>query len=675
MIPGKVKDGPRRLCRNSNAVTKGFHNLWDVAIRNAKTSSSIPNPCLLPKPSPSSSYCKNKEEGSKGSTNTLAGGSQSWSSSDRSNVAGGSAVITCGTGYLPLMQDLQKAFLMRAECPRFSNVSTSTSQCGPGLITVSELPSGTYFKNINDENWKMTDETSFLNILKTTETGRKLTFSKSACEFQSVSESYEDLSSQKVMKSPQSWKLPWYATVIQEKDRHLVMMKDEVRRLTALEEACLKKDNELAQLKEEVKDLQKRLQFLSEVRGVEVSLRGKVSGKSREVSGVVGKMQDLEQDQKPEDTLMVPETKPSMETSALSTTTYEDTEIQEDSIMSEARDEGSKASMGIYVPLPPCEIRRISVSGSTAKDEEELLRSAQEVPQFIGKIRKLPHLPEECDSEMEAQIIEEDEKVSEEDIEVIEYLDREVKEELLTRINEYEQVNIELQAELEITRNEYSIIAGTILSLQRQVDFQESQLQKTTLEKETLQKELQERKAQLQAMSDKFASLREERKHEEMMGIIEKDNLNLRQHVAELEFELRKKEEVISEYDSKINHLEAQVNVDQNHMRRQEQIQEDLQNRYEEMKLSEQEYRVLLEICQARLERLRSKIMQAAFSMAEINPPSSEITDTDIIEALQRIISERLDFYQQLKQKGVKVPPLHQNEVVSPVPKSRKSGK
>uniref|UniRef100_A0A4X2MBI1 Coiled-coil domain containing 27 n=1 Tax=Vombatus ursinus TaxID=29139 RepID=A0A4X2MBI1_VOMUR len=208
-----------------------------------------------------------------------------------------------------------------------------------------------------------------------------------------------------------------------------------------------------------------------------------------------------------------------------------------------------------------------------------------------------------------------------------------------------------------------------------QVDFQESQLQKTTLEKETLQKELQERKAQLQAMSDKFASLREERKHEEMMGIIEKDNLNLRQHVAELEFELRKKEEVISEYDSKINHLEAQVNVDQNHMRRQEQIQEDLQNRYEEMKLSEQEYRVLLEICQARLERLRSKIMQAAFSMAEINPPSSEITDTDIIEALQRIISERLDFYQQLKQKGVKVPPLHQNEVVSPVPKSRKSGK
>ncbi|XP_078002354.1 coiled-coil domain-containing protein 27 [Phascolarctos cinereus] len=555
------------------------------------------------------------------------------------------------------------------------NVKILQLKAGPGLIAVSELPSGTYFKNIDYENWKMTDETSFLNILKTTETGKKLTYSKSACEFQNLSQSYEDLSSQKVIKSPQSWKLPWYATVIQEKDRHLVIMKEEVKRLTALEEDCLKKDNELAQLKEEVKDLQKRLQFLSEVQGIEVNPKGEVSGESKGVSDVAGKMQDLEQAQEPEDTPMVPETKPSMETSVLSTTTYEDVGIQEERVMSEAREEGSKASIDIYEPLPPCEIRRISISGSNAKDEEELRSSAKDVPQFIGKIQKLPHLPDECDSKMEAKIIEEDEKVSEEDVEVIEYLDREAEEELLARINEYEQVNVELQAELEITRNEYSIIAGTILSLQRQVDFQESQLQKTTLEKETLQKELRERKAQLQAMSDKFASLREERKHEEMMGIIEKDNLNLRQHVAELEFELRKKEDVISEYDSKINQLEAQVNADQNHMRRQERIQEDLQNRYEEMKLSEQQYRVLLEICQARLERLRSKIMQAAFSTAGIKLPSSEITDTDIVEALQRIISERLDFYQQLKQKGVKVPPLHQNELVPAVPKSKKSVK
>lgn len=47
--------------------------------------------------------------------------------------------------------------------------------------------------------------------------------------------------------------------------------------------------------------------------------------------------------------------------------------------------------------------------------------------------------------------------------------------------------------------------AGAILSLQRQVDFQESQLQKVNTENELLQKELRERKQQLQAMTDKVA--------------------------------------------------------------------------------------------------------------------------------------------------------------------------
>ncbi|XP_068935098.1 coiled-coil domain-containing protein 27 [Petaurus breviceps papuanus] len=675
MFPGKLQEGQKKSVKNSSAVIKGFHNLWDVAIRNSKTMSALPSPCLLPTPSPSSSYCKNKEEGGKESMNTLDGSSYSHSNSERSNVTSAGGIITCGAGYLPLMQELQRAFLMRAECPRFSNRSTSTSQWGTDLVTVSELPSGTYFKNINYENWKMTDETSFSNILKTTPIGKKLTYSKSACEFQNLSQSYEGPSSQTAIKSSQSWNIPWYATVIQEKERHLGMMKDELSRLTALEEACVKKDNELAQLKEEVKELQKQLQFLSEVRGIEINLKKEVSVVSKGDSSILGRKQDLEQSPKPEDTLTVSETKMSNETSLLSGASYENAEFLEESVTVEAKGEGSKTCTDSYEPLPPYEAKQISVLGSIIKDEEELLRSVKETSPSVGKIQKPPHPPDECDRETEPKIIEEDEKMSEEDIERMEYLDREVEEELMARINEYEQVNEELQAELEITRTEYSIIAGTILSLQRQVDFQESQLQKTTLEKETLQKELRERKAQLQAMSDKFASLREERKHEEMMGLIEKDNLNLRQHVTELEFELKKRDEVISEYDSKINKLQAQVCVNENHMHRQEQNQKELHNRYEEMQLSEQQYRVLLESCQARLERLRSKIMQAAFSTAGIKSPSTEITDADILEALQRIINERLDFYQQLKQKGVKVPPLHQNELVSTAPRSRKGGK
>lgn len=39
----------------------------------------------------------------------------------------------------------------------------------------------------------------------------------------------------------------------------------------------------------------------------------------------------------------------------------------------------------------------------------------------------------------------------------------------------------------------------------------------------------------------------------------------------------------------------------------------------------------------------------------------------------QRIISERTDYYNQLKQKGVKVPPLQQTEILSSASKSKKA--
>ncbi|XP_051844693.1 coiled-coil domain-containing protein 27 isoform X2 [Antechinus flavipes] len=652
MNPAKVKDGPKKQDRSSTAVAKGFHNLWDVSSRNIKTSSTITSSFLLSKDS--SSYSRMKEEISKDSP---SGNIYSKTSVEKDNTGTESNVITCGTGYLPLMQELQRAFLMRAECPRFSNRSTSTTQWGPGLVSISDLPSGTYFKNVNYENWKMTDDTSFSDILKSMQKERKLPYSKSAYEFQAPRQSEESPSLETVMKSSQTRKMPWYATVIQEKDRHLLMMKDEISRLTALEDACLKKDDELSQLKKEVKELQKQLQILSEAQKIDIHLKKEPSGEIKDIYDDLEQKEDLEPQ---EDTEMAPETKPRKEAK-----THRGEKMQQRSFPEESKEGGSKMCIESLPSLLSGELNQVSVSESFTREEEDTQKSTQEDSVIAEKVRKSPHFPDEGSVEAEIKIAEEEEKISEEEAEVIDYIDRELEEVLMAKINEYEQVNEELQAELELTRNEYSIIAGTILSLQRQVDFQESQLQKTTLEKENLQKELRERKTQLQAMSDKFASLREERKREEMMGIIEKDNLNLRQHVSELEFELRKREDVISEYDNKINKLQAQVNSNENQMKRQEKLYEELQSRYEEMQLSEQQFRVLLETSQVRLERLRSKVMQAAFSATGIKSPATEITDSDILEALQRIINERLDFYQQLKQKGVKVPPLHQSEVVS----------
>uniref|UniRef100_A0A2K5P6C7 Coiled-coil domain containing 27 n=1 Tax=Cercocebus atys TaxID=9531 RepID=A0A2K5P6C7_CERAT len=240
------------------------------------------------------------------------------------------------------------------------------------------------------------------------------------------------------------------------------------------------------------------------------------------------------------------------------------------------------------------------------------------------------------------------------------------REELLAQLEEYEQVILDFQFNLEATRTRYSLATGVIASLQQQLDFQESQLRKINRENETLQKELRERKQQLQAMTDKFSNLREDKKHQEMMGLIEKDNQLLRQQVSKLERKLTKRDRVISELDTKVSQLQEQVELDQNHLQRWKQLQEDLQSKKEMIQESEQQVRVALESSQSRLERLRNKIIQATFSITGTKSLVNEISDNDILEALQRIISERSDYYNQLKQKGVKVPPLQQSEAFLP---------
>uniref|UniRef100_A0A2K6CR77 Coiled-coil domain containing 27 n=1 Tax=Macaca nemestrina TaxID=9545 RepID=A0A2K6CR77_MACNE len=256
---------------------------------------------------------------------------------------------------------------------------------------------------------------------------------------------------------------------------------------------------------------------------------------------------------------------------------------------------------------------------------------------------------------------EEEEEDRDEDSE-----ERELPEEEEIPRRSYEQVILDFQFNLEATRTRYSLATGVIASLQQQLDFQESQLRKINRENETLQKELQERKQQLQAMTDKFSNLREDKKHQEMMGLIEKDNQLLRQQVSKLERKLTKRDRVISELDTKVSQLQEQVELDQNHLQRWKQLQEDLQSKKEMIQESEQQVRVALESSQSRLERLRNKIIQATFSITGTKSLVNEISDNDILEALQRIISERSDYYNQLKQKGVKVPPLQQSETFLP---------
>ncbi|NXN21402.1 CCD27 protein, partial [Nycticryphes semicollaris] len=195
---------------------------------------------------------------------------------------------------------------------------------------------------------------------------------------------------------------------------------------------------------------------------------------------------------------------------------------------------------------------------------------------------------------------------------------------------------------------------GAISSLQRQLEVQESQLRRIKSEKEMLQKQLREQENQLQAMATKICSLRDERKHDKMMMATEEENCRLQQVVTEQESKLAEQNQLLSELQETISQLRAEALSSRRRIREQQQAQEEIQSQAQTLQHRELQARVALECITSRFERYRSKIIQATFSVAGSKPPQAEVSDEEVLEAMQKIINERTEFHQMLKEKGVK---------------------
>ncbi|NWT95074.1 CCD27 protein, partial [Urocynchramus pylzowi] len=195
---------------------------------------------------------------------------------------------------------------------------------------------------------------------------------------------------------------------------------------------------------------------------------------------------------------------------------------------------------------------------------------------------------------------------------------------------------------------------GAICSLQRQMEIQESELRRIRSEKELLQKQLREREAQLQAVSDKFCSLTEKQRQEEVVVMMEEENRNFQQVVTEQEFQLAEQNKLISELQGTISQLKAEVVTTRLHLLNQKQAQKEIQRQVEVLQYTELQTRVALELISSKFERYRNKIIQATFSVEGSQDPQAELTDDEVLEAMQKIFNERTEFQQMLKNKGSK---------------------
>nr|XP_021137441.1 coiled-coil domain-containing protein 27 isoform X2 [Columba livia] len=198
---------------------------------------------------------------------------------------------------------------------------------------------------------------------------------------------------------------------------------------------------------------------------------------------------------------------------------------------------------------------------------------------------------------------------------------------------ELQEPEPELREQLQRARAEYSMATGVISSLQRQLEIQESQLRRIQSEKEMLQKKLREREHQLQGLSAKFCSLTEEQEDKEMMVTIEKENCNLRQVnsvVAEQESKLAEQRQLISELQEAVGQLQEEVRSSRHRLPR-----DAAQSQAEALQHQELQTRVALECLTSRFERYRNKIIQATFSTAGMKAPQAELTDEEVLEAMQ----------------------------------------
>ncbi|XP_072831650.1 coiled-coil domain-containing protein 27 isoform X2 [Vicugna pacos] len=527
------------------------------------------------------------------------------------------------SGFASEVEELWRKFLMRPSCPQFSTRSTSMTHYGPA--TTLAPPEELCF---DSEPRTMTEDLlPGQQGLDVQVDGLLHPFSKSACEFSSL----QKRSAPRV-PSPASSRpalaqsdlrrgVPWYVAVIHEKDHCLLTLGEEVRRLSELEMQVQKKDQEILALQEEREALKRQLRSLLKGTGQEALLS---QGTRKRPSECVSKPQKRQSTVKTTGDEGELEPRRQMQ-KEFSVTMTDRGQVPEGGGLEEEEGLEGEAERAVDKGGRGSGSKKGTLQEKGGEEEEEV--EEEEVEEEEEEEEKMM---EEEESGVE---LEEEKEVQEDKIvgrKRAGSLDDTFEEELMAQLEEYEQLIQEFQFQLEITRTRYSLATGAIKSLQQQVERQESQLQAVSTENELLQKELRARKHQLQAMSDKFSSLREDKKHQEMMGLIEKDNLLLRQQVWDLERELAKREQAISGSEARISQLQAQ------------------------------------------LERLRNKIIQAAFNAVGVKSLATEISDSDILEALQRIISERNDYYNQLKQKGVKMPPLQQLEIRASPSKSKK---
>lgn len=75
---------------------------------------------------------------------------------------------------------------------------------------------------------------------------------------------------------------------------------------------------------------------------------------------------------------------------------------------------------------------------------------------------------------------------------------------------------------------------------------------------------------------------------------------------------------------------------------------EEIQNELQDLRQKEQTSRVLQEKTSSRLQRLRSRVIQAVYTAPGSIKPEARLDDSEILNAVQKVILQRNSFSEQI---------------------------
>ncbi|KAK2175101.1 hypothetical protein NP493_750g01052 [Ridgeia piscesae] len=207
-----------------------------------------------------------------------------------------------------------------------------------------------------------------------------------------------------------------------------------------------------------------------------------------------------------------------------------------------------------------------------------------------------------------------------------------------------------LRAELERVQKDKNIMAGLVTQMQRDMSNKDTTISHVTREMENLKTEMREKDIQLTAMQTKFASSKDKKKGDDDLRSSEKEAAVVKLKLKAVESQMKEKCDLIASLKEELEKVQEAERQEKASQRKLQTELDQCSTKAQDLERAERLVRVDLEKVSKRIERFRNRVIQVTFSVPGTRTPDKQLNDDEVVDALQKIISEKVELVKQIRE-------------------------